>query len=58
MHGKSSMYPIATSGREAIRAAVLWQMGDILLSNSFWMHHGLEAYIHGLDRVQLVDLSD
>jgi hypothetical protein len=41
------------SGREGIRAAVLWQLGDILLSKSLWRHHSLHSYIHGLDRVQL-----
>jgi len=46
------------SGREGIRAAVLWQLGDILLSKSLWRHHSLHSYIHGLDRVQLRNLSD
>lgn len=40
-------------GREALRANLLWQLHDILLSRSMWRHHGLESYIHGLDRVQL-----
>lgn len=42
-----------TGGREALRAAVLWQLNDILLSPSFWKHHELDSYIHGLDRVRL-----
>ena len=40
-------------GREALRAAVLWQLNDILLSNSLWKHHQLEDYIQGLAKVQL-----
>ena len=44
-------------GREALRAAVLWQLNDILLSKSLWKRHSLESYIHGLDRVQLKGLS-
>ena len=40
-------------GREALRAAVLWQLNDILLSKSFWKHHQLEEYIQGLDKVVL-----
>jgi hypothetical protein len=40
-------------GREALRAAMLWQLNDVLLSRSMWRHHQLESYIHGLDRVQL-----
>jgi hypothetical protein len=40
-------------GREALRANLLWQLNDVLLSKSMWKHHKLESYIHGLDRVQL-----
>jgi len=40
-------------GREALRARVLWQLDDILLSKSLWKHHQLTSYIHGLDRVHL-----
>jgi hypothetical protein len=39
--------------REALRASMLWQLNDILLSHSCWRHHALESYIKGLDRVQL-----
>lgn len=39
--------------REALRAAVLWQLDDILLSRSLWKHHSLESYITGLDCVRL-----
>jgi len=54
--GASSMHEIggtSSGGREALRAAVLWQLHDVLLSKSLWVHHHLESYIHGLDRVQL-----
>ena len=44
--------------REALRASMLWQLNDILLSHSFWRHHQLESYIKGLDRVQLRGLDD
>jgi len=40
-------------GREALRAAVLWQLNDILLTRNLWKHHTLDSYIHGLDRVHL-----
>jgi hypothetical protein len=45
-------------GREALRAAVLWQLNDILMSRSMWKHHQLESYIHGLDRVHLRHLDE
>jgi len=52
--GVSSMHEIgAAGGREALRAAVLWSLNDVLLSRSLWAHHSLEAYISGLDKVQL-----
>lgn len=53
--GASSMHEVGGTrgGREALRAAVLWQLNDVLLSRSLWAHHSLDAYIHGLDRVQL-----
>eukprot|EP00977_Amphora_coffeiformis_P029848 scaffold43062_cov206-Amphora_coffeaeformis.AAC.4 len=47
-----------SSGREAIRAAVLWQLSDILLSPSYAKHHTLDSYIHGLDRVHVRGLDD
>jgi len=49
------MHEVGSSkgGREALRAAVLWQLHDVLLSQSLWKHHQLDSYIHGLDRVQL-----
>ncbi|KAL3942972.1 MAG: hypothetical protein SGBAC_002923 [Bacillariaceae sp.] len=40
-------------GREALRANLLWQLNEILLSKSMWKHHDLESYIQGLDRVHL-----
>jgi hypothetical protein len=45
-------------GREALRAAILWQLNDVLLSRSLWKHHQLESYIHGLDRVHLRGIDD
>ena len=52
--GVSSIHEIGNaSGREALRAAVLWQLNDILLSRSMWKHHSFESYISGLDKVQL-----
>jgi hypothetical protein len=45
-------------GREALRAGLLWQLHDVLLSTSMWKHHQLESYIHGLDRVQLRGVED
>jgi hypothetical protein len=52
--GVSSIHEIGNaSGREALRAAVLWQLNDILLSRSMWKHHSFESYIYGLDKVQL-----
>lgn len=47
-----------SSGREAIRAAVLWQLSDILLSPSYAKHHSLHSYIDGLDRVHVRGLDD
>lgn len=54
------MHEVGSSkgGREALRAAVLWQLHDVLLSKSLWKHHQLESYIHGLDRVQLRGFDD
>ena len=45
-------------GREALRAAVLWQLNDILLSKSMWKHHQLEAYIQDIDRIRLRGIDD
>jgi hypothetical protein len=58
--GVCSMHEVGSSkgGREALRAAVLWQLHDVLLSKSMWKHHQLESYIHGLDRVQLRGFDD
>lgn len=53
--GVCSMHEVGglKGGREALRAAILWQLNDILLSNSLWNHHQLHNYIEGLDKVQL-----
>jgi hypothetical protein len=58
--GTCSMHEVGgqKGGREALRAAVLWQLNDILLSASLWKHHQLNSYIHGLDRVQLRGVDD
>lgn len=59
--GVCSMHQVGgqlKGGREALRAALLWQLNDILLSKSLWKHHQLESYIQGLDRVQLRGLGD
>ncbi|KAI2503808.1 hypothetical protein MHU86_10613 [Fragilaria crotonensis] len=60
--GVCSMHEVGglKGGREALRAAILWQLNDILLSNSLWNHHQLHNYIEGLDKVQLrgTDVGD
>jgi hypothetical protein len=57
--GVCSIHEIGgVNGREGLRAATLWQLGDILLSKSLWRHHSLYSYIHGLDRVQLRVVSN
>lgn len=40
-------------GREALRAAILWQLNDVLLSKSLWKHHTLDSYIRGMDKLYL-----
>ena len=50
----SSIHEVSSSqGAIKVRSAVLWQLNDVLLSKSLWAHHSLEAYIRGLNRVQL-----
>lgn len=58
--GVCSMHEVggAKGGREALRASVLWQLNDILLSKSLWKHHLLQSYIEGLDKVQLRGVGD
>ncbi len=56
--GVSSIHEIGSGSREALRGAILWQLDDILLSRSMWKHHTFDAYISGLDRVQLRQISD
>ena len=58
--GFSSIHEVGNrlkGGREALRAQVLWQLDDILLSKSLWKHHQLDSYIHGLDRAHLRGFS-
>mmetsp|Transcript_13646 Transcript_13646/g.22355 ORF Transcript_13646/g.22355 Transcript_13646/m.22355 type:complete len:534 (+) Transcript_13646:166-1767(+) len=58
--GSSSIHEVggSISGRENFRAAVLWQLNDVLLSKSLWKHHSQSSYIRSLDRVQLKGFSD
>jgi hypothetical protein len=58
--GICSMHEVGglKGGREALRANVLWQLNDVLLSKSLWKHHQLESYIQGLDKVQLRVVED
>jgi hypothetical protein len=59
--GVCSMHEVGAQlkgGREALRAAVFWQLSDVLLTKSLWKHHELESYIQGLDRVQLRGIDD
>jgi len=54
--GTTSIHEVGNlkkGGREALRANLLWQLHDVLLSRSMWRHHKLDSYIQGLDRVQL-----
>jgi len=58
--GASSIHELQGSGsgsREALRATILWQLNDILLSKSLWTHHSLTSYISGLDKVELRDFQ-
>ena len=56
--GVSSMHEIGRGSRDALRAAVLWQLNDVLLSRSLWKHHYLESYIQSLDKVQLREIGE
>ena len=57
--GSSSIHEVNDGGgKESLRAAVLWQLKDILLSRSLWTHHRLEGYIKTLDKVRLKGFSD
>jgi len=58
--GSSSIHEVGGSigGRENFRAAVLWQLNDVLLSKSLWKHHSQSSYIRSLDRVQLKGFLD
>ena len=60
-HNACSLHQVggdATAKHQAWRAAILWQLNDILLSPSMISHHSLTAYIHALDRVQLRSFHD
>jgi len=58
--GSSSIHEVGGSigGRGNVRAAVLWQLNDVLLSKSLWKHHTQSSYIRSLDRVQLKGFID
>ena len=57
--GSSSIHEVAGSnGRDSLRANLLWQLNDILLSKSLWTHHRLESYIRSLDKVRLKGFAD
>ena len=59
--GICSIHEVGTlkkGGREALRAGLLWQLNDILVSKSMWKHHHLDSYINGLDRVQLRGIGE
>jgi len=57
--GSSSIHEVGgTGGRESLRAAVLWQLNDVLLSGSMIKHHSLDQHIRSLDRVQLQGFTD
>ena len=57
--GSSSIHEIGGRGsRESIRATLLWQLNDVLVSKSLWAHHRLEAYIRSLDKVRLKGFVD
>ena len=56
--GSSSIHVVDGRGGTSLRAALLWQLNDILLSKSLWSHHQLEMYIRSLDRVRLKGFAD
>jgi hypothetical protein len=43
--GSSSIHEVGGRGGNTLRATLLWQLNDILLSKSLWSHHRLETYI-------------
>ena len=56
--GSSSIHEVGGRGGNTLRATLLWQLNDILLSKSLWSHHRLETYIRSLDRVRLKGFAD
>jgi len=56
--GSSSIHEVGGHGRETFRATLLFQLNDILLSKSLWVHHQLDAYVRSLDRVRLKGFAD
>jgi hypothetical protein len=56
--GSSSIHEVDGQGGNTLRATLLWQLNDILLSKSLWSHHRLDTYIRSLDRVSLKGFAD
>ena len=57
--GSSSIHEVGGNGKESsLRANVLWQLNDVLLSKSLWSHHKLATYIRSLDKVKLKGFAD
>lgn len=56
--GSSSIHEVGGNGKESLRANVLWQLNDVLLSKSLWSHHKLSTYIRSLDKVRLKGFAD
>ena len=55
--GSSSIHEVGGNGK-SLRANVLWQLNDVLLSKSLWSHHKLGTYIQSLDKVRLKGFAD
>lgn len=56
--GSSSIHEVGGQDRESVRAALLWQLNDVLLSKSLWAHHRLDTYVRSLDKVRLKGFAD
>ena len=57
--GSSSIHEVGgNAGKESLRAALLWQLNEVLLSKSLWQHHRMDAYIRSLDKVKLKGFAD
>lgn len=56
--GSSSIHEVGGNGKESLRANVLFQLNDVLLSKSLWSHHKFATYIRSLDKVKLKGFAD